>query len=625
MQNHPGLFVSLESSDAAAGRLHNRLLAERLRAIGYQVTSFHFPQSNAVSSHFVQRYQKGEYGPPDEISPYAAALFYGLDHFEAAGQIKTILQKKGNIVLSDGYVAHNMSLQATKFQNQAQQRGFFIWTDSLEFELLGVPRPKLSLVLTQSSPADKQLESTYRLLSELFPKDFRSVATARHSHRLNIAVISNSLWELIQPLLPEYPPNQPRSRRLRLDGNQSDTPERIQSEATVVSSPSKRQPEKVLLEGVSLRLAHDLMSTGSADYLTIDDQKNNNQPLNFYTPAKLPPKLRKDYSSGLAQIAKIQIKIARQLTQSRHKKSRLTKPIAEAISANLTPLARTINLRVEPQGHNLDKLAASLATIDLPEAKTALKLLPSRNHLQPAPPNQVINRLVGELQPTFAPIDQTIKIIDWRPKNELDLLGSLLYPSTPLPFEELTTRLDKWSYDRKADLLTIFLRDSTKSTKHSLLVDVSYDTEILASLTAFWAFYQTRLYNNLSSQPATVRFGYSVPSQIEETGLEDEYMQAFDISLELFSKLQAAGCQLEAGYVVLAGHRLRWRTSVSAVQLLNLRHSDLAVSLTESPLIEEWLGEIRQVHPIIGEIIFGQQRLFPQKKARANKTTNQNP
>jgi dTMP kinase len=133
-----GIFIVLEGVDGSGKSTQFRLLSERLKAVGYDVEVFKFPQYDQSSSHFIKKYLNGDYGNASEISPYTASLFYALDRYEASPRIKDALHK-GKIVLSDRYVGSNMAHQGGKFTNSGEQRGFFIWEDGLEFQMLGIP------------------------------------------------------------------------------------------------------------------------------------------------------------------------------------------------------------------------------------------------------------------------------------------------------------------------------------------------------------------------------------------------------------------------------------------------------------------------------------------------------
>src|SRR5665213_680258 len=144
--NKRGILIVLEGSDGSGKTTQFNLLSERLKATGYDVSVFDFPRYDKDSSYFIKQYLNGNYGPASTISPYTASLFYALDRYEAAKDIRQQLAQ-GKIVICNRYVGSNMAHQGAKFGDPAEQRGFFVWEDNLEFQMLNIPRPDISLFL----------------------------------------------------------------------------------------------------------------------------------------------------------------------------------------------------------------------------------------------------------------------------------------------------------------------------------------------------------------------------------------------------------------------------------------------------------------------------------------------
>lgn len=228
MQKHPGIFIVLEGSDGSGKGTQFRLLIERLKAVGQEVDTFDFPRYDEPSCYFVKRYLNGDYGPASEVSPYTASMFYALDRYEAAPHIKKALDV-GKVVVANRYVGSNMAHQGVKFNSPAEQRGFFMWADSLEYQLLGIPRPNINLFLNvppeisfsniakkagrsytkkvrDEHEADmshiKKSTATYDLLCKLFPNDFKEINCSENGQLLGIVEINNLIWQTIKPLLP---------------------------------------------------------------------------------------------------------------------------------------------------------------------------------------------------------------------------------------------------------------------------------------------------------------------------------------------------------------------------------------------------------------------------------------
>src|SRR3954463_14488919 len=112
MQNPQGIFLVLEGSDGSGKTTQFELLKNRLIDEGHEVEVFDFPRYDKPSSYFVTRYLNGQYGPASKVNPYTASLFYALDRFEAAPEIRKALSA-GKIVLSNRYVGSNMAHQGS--------------------------------------------------------------------------------------------------------------------------------------------------------------------------------------------------------------------------------------------------------------------------------------------------------------------------------------------------------------------------------------------------------------------------------------------------------------------------------------------------------------------------------
>ena len=224
-----GVLLVLEGTDGSGKTTQFNLLSERLRAAGHDVAIFDFPRYDSESSYFVRQYLNGAYGQATRLSPYAASMFYALDRFEAASSIKEAL-KLGKVVLCNRYTGSNMAHQGSKFVSEDEKKDFFIWLDSLEFQVLGVPRPRLNIVLKMPAEAaqkligqknkrsytdkshdqheadiehQRQTVATYDLICSLFPKDFIAIECVDAAGAiLSIPAISNLIWQNLKPILP---------------------------------------------------------------------------------------------------------------------------------------------------------------------------------------------------------------------------------------------------------------------------------------------------------------------------------------------------------------------------------------------------------------------------------------
>ena len=108
--------------------------------------------------------------------------------------------------------------------------------------------------------------------------------------------------------------------------------------------------------------------------------------------------------------------------------------------------------------------------------------------------------------------------------------------------------------------------------------------------------------DDLEWQNLTPRYGYEIPKLIDEAGLSDMFEKCFDLSLELHSKLQAAGYELEAQYATLLGHKMRWKVTYNAREAFHLH--ELRTSPQGHPgyrkLVLQMHEKLCEVHPQLG-------------------------
>ncbi|MGI9027860.1 MAG: FAD-dependent thymidylate synthase [Candidatus Saccharimonadales bacterium] len=219
MKEGRGIFLVIEGTDGSGKGTQFKLLIERLQKEGYDIATFDFPQYDQPSSYFVKEYLNGNYGTADEVGPYTGSLFYALDRYQAAPAIKQAI-KTGKVVIANRFTGSNMAHQGTKFTNDEERKGYFLWLDAMEFRMLGIPRPDISLVLrvpaeTAQKLVDKKRDlheadlehlqksvQVYDNLCQLFPKDFKQLDCVRNKELLSVEKIHNLMWETIHPMLP---------------------------------------------------------------------------------------------------------------------------------------------------------------------------------------------------------------------------------------------------------------------------------------------------------------------------------------------------------------------------------------------------------------------------------------
>lgn len=142
-----GRFITIEGGDGSGKGTQARLLVDWLREQGKDVLELDFPQYDQPSALYATRYLNGEYGGANDVPADLASLTYAIDRFSTKQKVDDFLQKPDGIVIANRYVASNMAHQGTKFDDFTRRRQFYDEIMHLEYEILGIARPDINIVL----------------------------------------------------------------------------------------------------------------------------------------------------------------------------------------------------------------------------------------------------------------------------------------------------------------------------------------------------------------------------------------------------------------------------------------------------------------------------------------------
>jgi dTMP kinase len=626
-----GVLIVLEGSDGSGKGTQFNLLSERLKAAGYDVAVFDFPRYEEDSSYFVRQYLNGIYGPAAEISPYTASMFYALDRYEASIDIRAELAA-GKVVLCNRYVGSNMAHQGAKFSDSAEQRGFFVWEDNLEYEMLNIPRPDMNLFLrvpaevSQKLIAQKKKRSytdkshdeheadiefmkksvaTYDVLCRLFPKDFAAVECTENGRLMSIPEISNLIWERIKPILPAERRHAGHSAVVTLA---EQTPPAKKTDAG--SAPDKLVHEfKNASLFLKLQIERHVRSVEPSGFAIWSDADYN-----FYTPQGLSKVPESFYKSVMKKTAE-RHKLMRGRLEAYYERN-LLNPAAESMPnirellLPATPLAALCSFKIEVSPKAVRRLCASLLAGDSLELQWAAKQLytaarrqwpgvfksPLESEAAPESLNNIIAKLADEKLNLNSSDIQTVKLLSASPRLEFDLLAESIYPYSTLSLEEIIDEVSDWSYQQKYESLKQAAGEPGLLDKISYKFDLITDHLLLEEVTSLIAGLPR-------TQNPSPRNGYDVPAILETTGIDETFIECFDDSLELFSALQSAERDDLTVYSSLLGHKLRWQLSVNAREMktiLDHRNSDKFAALSRT-----MREQISEVHPLMWEAIHG--------------------
>ncbi len=141
-----GKFIVIDGTDGSGKTTQVALLLKRLKQEKYPTALADFPRYGLPSAYFVEQYLNGKYGTAAEVGPYVGSLFYALDRYAAKAGLQKSLQGK-NVLVSNRYVTANMGHQGAKLKERRDRREYFNWLENLEHDLMGLPRPDLTIIL----------------------------------------------------------------------------------------------------------------------------------------------------------------------------------------------------------------------------------------------------------------------------------------------------------------------------------------------------------------------------------------------------------------------------------------------------------------------------------------------
>lgn len=141
------LIVIEGASDGIGKTTQLKLLKEHLKEDGVRLTTHHFPTYYAYQGKPVEMYLSGEYGKPEELSPFFVNSLYAHDR-AITWRIKLKDEfEKGKTILLDRYTTSSLLYQSAIIESENKKRAFLNYVEDFEYNKLGIGRPDLVIFL----------------------------------------------------------------------------------------------------------------------------------------------------------------------------------------------------------------------------------------------------------------------------------------------------------------------------------------------------------------------------------------------------------------------------------------------------------------------------------------------
>ncbi len=369
------------------------------------------------------------------------------------------------------------------------------------------------------------------------------------------------------------------------------------------------------------------------------DQKDSNGKYRYYTPEHFKPAIKKQYIEAMDGLFDLYSTMVRELTEyvrSNSKTPQKERDIAwqgatraQACDAirSVLPVATKSTVGIFASGQALESLIMHLQSDELPEARiTGHELLAQARKVMPtfleradkperggamvayrANTAKAVAQLAKEYLPDNYASSPTraVNLVDFWPKNELLLVPDMLYEHSSLPLDQLQTTVGDWSYDKKINVFSTYMgeRLNRRHRPGRALEKAHYSWDLVCDYGIFRDLQRHRMVDDMNWQQLTPRYGYEIPSLVEDAGLSDQFEACFEVSLKLHSLLVQAGYALEAQYATLLGHKMRWKVTYNAREAFHLH--ELRTSPQGHPgyrkLVMEMHEKLAEVHPLLAE------------------------
>ncbi len=368
------------------------------------------------------------------------------------------------------------------------------------------------------------------------------------------------------------------------------------------------------------------------------DQKNEAGGYKYFTPSNLDESIEREYIETLDRIFGIYSEMVRKLTQYVRDKTGEPSDKREKIAWNaatraqacdairpVLPVSTKSTVGIFASAQAVESLILHLLAEDLLEARQigkqileeARKVIPAFLERADLPDRggattayrantkQAIHSFAKKhLRPKSGDFAQSVKLLDYWPKDEIELLPHLLFADSNLSTDELISFSKKITKKQQSEVFDTYIgtRLNRRHKPNRAFEIPHYLWEITADYGTFRDLQRHRVADAFEWQKLTIAYGYEVPELVREGGLTDQFRECFSLSEKLYKKMVKEGFTEEAQYATLFGHRMRYKF------ILNARAAFHFIELRSSPqghpgyrkIVNEMHELLCEVHPVIG-------------------------
>ena len=148
-----GKIIVIEGTDCSGKETQSKLLKSYLEQNGIKVATLSYPQYNTPTGKIIGGQLLGKpsicpswFDNYVEVDSKVASLYFAADRRASLPVLKDLINNN-EIVIIDRYIYSNMGHQGSKIEDKEERLKMYKFLETLEFDLLELPRPDLVIFL----------------------------------------------------------------------------------------------------------------------------------------------------------------------------------------------------------------------------------------------------------------------------------------------------------------------------------------------------------------------------------------------------------------------------------------------------------------------------------------------
>ncbi|MCD6478712.1 MAG: FAD-dependent thymidylate synthase [Candidatus Diapherotrites archaeon] len=195
-----------------------------------------------------------------------------------------------------------------------------------------------------------------------------------------------------------------------------------------------------------------------------------------------------------------------------------------------------------------------------------------------------------------------VKFVDYDASAEDKLVAAMLYRHLHEPFEKVLVKVKKLSGDKKEKVFEEFFKKLTnKDAPLRELEHAYYKVEILVDFGAYRDLQRHRMCTQ-TPQLLSTKHGFSIPEEMKEFGIANEFSELMKEAKELYEKL-AEEMPYEAQYCVPLAYKKRVLYTLNARELYHIirLRTGRAGHKSYRRIAQKMYLELKKIHPLLAK------------------------